>query len=454
VPFNPFGFGAPSAEARAYVTGTQSLDTTNKLDSAAFEIQGSPFALWAGPVTIAVGAEARWEEQTSTNGELDRMSLPGTGGLPASIFGTPLFFTTTSGRTNVKEAFGEALVPLLDTEQFKAELNGAARYSDYNRSGGIWSWKIGGTVHLFDTLLLRATRSRDIRAPTIGELFAQNSLNIRLVVDRDTSRCIVANGCNPNPQVTLLTSGNPDLVPEISKTWTVGGSFSPSFLRGFNLSVDYYDIDIGGAIQAPDTQDITVACLQGDTASCALVDRAANGTITTVRARQANIASLRTSGVDFEASYALRVASGTLRLRGLASWVDKLLFQTPSCIATNTCRQTAGSVGDTVIGAVPHWRGNVSATYQDDTYGFDLRARYVGGGKYDASPAGANIVNNDIDARIYVDVGAQFKVADRFTFFGNVRNLFDRNPPLTVQLGGAIYDSIGRYFTAGARVNF
>jgi iron complex outermembrane receptor protein len=454
VAFNPFGVGAASQAARNYVTGTQRLDGTTKLDVVAAEIQGDPFSLWAGPVTVVVGVEARREEQTNVNGEQDRQTALDAFRNPVSTFGTPLFFSPVSGSVTVKEAFGETLIPLSDAEGFKVELNGAARYSDYARSGGIWSWKVGGTAHLFDTLLLRGTRSRDIRAPNVTELFQQNTLNIRQVNDRDTSRCVVANGCNARPTITLLTSGNQDLVPEVSKAWTAGGSISPAFFPGFNLSVDYYDIEIEGAIQAPDTADITVACLQGDTASCALVDRSANGTITTVRAINANIASFQTNGVDIEASYLLRVPGlgGTVRLRGLASYVDKLLFQTPACIATNTCRETAGSVGDTVVNGVPHWRGNLSATYQGDALGLDLRVRYVGGGKFDKLDT--TIVNNEIKSRTYVDAGAQFKVGDQFTLFTNVRNVFDRKPPLSIQLGGIHYDTIGRYFTAGARVKF
>jgi outer membrane receptor protein involved in Fe transport len=445
VPFNPFGENAASPAAMAYVRGTQRLESVTKLDTAAAELQGDLFSLWAGPVTVAIGAEARWEKQRQQNGELDRAG-------PASIFGTALYRNPVNGGFNVKEAFAEALVPLLDADMVKLELNGAARYSDYSRSGGIWSWKVGGTARLFDSLLLRATRSRDIRAPSITELFSVGTLNLRVVNDRDRAGREGTPGYNPTPQIRLLSGGDPNLVPEISKTTTVGGSFSPSFLQGFNFSVDYYDIKIGGAIQVPDTQDITLACAAGDADSCARVDRNASGTITEVRATFANIASVRTSGFDFEASYLLplsRISSlpGALRFRALATYVKELVFETPS-----SSRDAVGSVGDTILSGIPHWRGNFSATYQDESVGLDARIRYVGGGRFDASQT--NIVNNSIAARTYLDLGAQFKATDQFTFFGHVRNVFDKDPPLTIQLGGANYDTIGRYFTAGVRLNF
>ena len=56
-----------SEEAVDYVTGTQA---TNSIQQAqirpAFELQGDLFSLWAGRVTVAVGAEARWEKQATT----------------------------------------------------------------------------------------------------------------------------------------------------------------------------------------------------------------------------------------------------------------------------------------------------------------------------------------------------------------------------------------------------
>ena len=50
-----------------------------------------------------------------------------------------------------------------------------------------WTWKAGGTVRLFNDLLLRGTRSRDIRSPSIAELFAVRSINIGVLNDQDLS---------------------------------------------------------------------------------------------------------------------------------------------------------------------------------------------------------------------------------------------------------------------------
>src|SRR3546814_64621 len=321
VPFNPFGEGAPSADAVNYVTGTQMSKSVSKLDSVGVRLQGDPFSLWAGPVSVALGADARWEEQSESIGELDT----------AGVFGTPIFNDPLEGGFNVKEAFVEALVPLVKTDGIDVEANGAARYSDYSLSGGIWSWKIGGTARLFGDLLLRATRSRDIRAPSIGNLFAVNSINIRPVVDNDSAGRDADPDYDSNPTATIFSGGNADLVPEVAKSWTVGGSYSPSFVPGLALSVDYYSIDIGNAIATPDAADITAACAAGDTAACDRIIRDGTGTITTVYALAQNIAKFETSGFDLEMSSRLPPTSvGLLNFGVLATHVARPLTTPPT----------------------------------------------------------------------------------------------------------------------------
>ena len=436
-PFNPFGNGAPSAEARAYTTGTQRSDAVSKLDAAAVRVQGDLFNLPAGPLSIAFGAEARWEEQDETVGELDA----------AGAFATPLYPQALSGGFNVKEGFVEALVPILKNDGFEVDFNGAARYSDYSLSGGIWSWKLGGTTRLFNDLLLRATRSRDIRAPNVGELFSQGGLNIRPIVDLDTAGRNDPN-YNPNPTARVISGGNPDLVPEVSETLILGGSYTPSFVPGLQLSVDYYDISINRAIATVTPSDITAACAAGDQVACDAVVRDATGTITDVFATSQNLAKFETSGFDIEASYRIPQFAGLpgmMSFRALATYVDKLVTKT----GTNT-NDTAGDVGDAIAG-LPNWRANFDIDYITEDFSLNARARYVGGGDFNDQ---LDIVNGKISARTYIDLGAEFSVMDNFTLFGNVRNLFDKDPPLVTTTYNAHYDVVGRFFTVGGRVNF
>lgn len=451
-PLNLFGLNAASPEALAYIRGTQQNDTKNKLDAASVEVQGDLFSLWAGPVTVVLGAEGRWEEQRSVSGALD---LAGAFG-PLNLYGSPV-----SGGYDVQEGFGEVALPLLNVEgAAKVDLNGAVRYSDYSRSGGIWSWKGGATANLFDSLLLRGTRSRDIRAPTITELFSSRAINVGPLVDRDTDGRAAANAAyNPTPAaVTTFSGGNPDLVPEISYTTTLGATFSPKFLPGFNLSVDFYDIEIQGAISTLSGSNLTLACRNGNTAACARITRDATGTVTEVRSNSQNIAVFETSGFDIEASYVFRMSAianipGTMRIRALATHVRDFV------VDTGVSRvDTAGDVGAGTGNAIPSWRGILSFAYQNEVLGLDARVRYVGAGKFNSqldqsvNPTGY-LVNNDIGAYTYLDLGARAKVMDRLTLSLNINNVLDQKPPLS-PVGPVFYDAVGTYFTFGARLNF
>lgn len=452
-PLNILGSNAASPAALAYVRGVQTQRSLTKLISGGFQVQGDLLRLPAGPLTVAAGFEGRRESLRTTRDPLT--STPG-------YFGFQLYAQDIIGEFSVKEEFVEAALPVIDIEnKVKLDLNGAARYSDYSTSGGIWSWKVGGTARFFNDLLLRSTLSRDIRSPNVTELFSTRATIIGTVTDLDSGGRSATLGYNPTPsQVFTFSGGNPLLVPEIGKTFTGGGSYSPSFFKGFSLSADYYHIKITGAIAALNGSNLTLACKEGNAASCARVIRDSTGTITMIFANLQNLASFTTSGIDFEASYFLpmsRVSSaidGSLRIRALATYVSKFI--------TNDGRTSidrVGDVGNTVAG-VPKWRATLSMTYQSDTLGLDARVRYVDGGKFDhtlspplQTPPLPTLVNNDISSRTYLDLGAQFKVMDRFTLFGNVNNVFDRKPPLST-VGPVHYDVIGTFFTMGARVKF
>ena len=438
-PINPFGVGNISQAALDYTTGTERSFTTSKLDSLGVELQGDLINLWAGPLTVAVGVEARWEKLSSS-----RTPETVAGGFSFGVFSSDL-----NGGFNVKEGFAEVALPLLDIEDILAlDFNGAARYSDYSNSGGIWSWKLGGTARLFNDVLLRITRSRDIRSPNVTELFTQQRINIGPAVDNPSlAPANPGPGYDPNPaQVTSFTGGNPDLFPEVSSTLTFGGSVSPSFFPGFKASVDYYDISINGAIVALSRDAVVLSCANGNTDACGRIVRDGNGTITTIFSGFQNIATFETSGLDFEVSNVRPVGNGNLRLRALATYVDKFVFDDGISRV-----DSAGDVGSSTPNSIPKWRGNFTVGYDNDEFGANVRVRYVDGGKFNS--ALTTLVNNDIGSRTYVDLGLQFKVMDSFTLSGNVNNVFDVDAPLS-PVGVSHYDITGTYYSVSAKVRF
>jgi iron complex outermembrane receptor protein len=458
-PLNIFGQHNASQEAIDYVTDTQATNSIQKLDSTGFEVTGSPFSLWAGDVSLAAGVEARWEKQATTR---DDRTLQGGFGLPVYTAGNDI-----AGKFDVREVFGEMVVPLLEVDAIKAEFNGAARYSDYSTSGGIWTWKAGGTIRLFDDLLLRATRSRDIRSPSIDQLFAVDRVTFATMVDQNPPASPPPGYTATPPLVATHSGGNPLLTPEISKMWIVGATYSPSFLDGLRLSVDYYDIKITDALGTLGGSNLTLACRQGQQAACDRVVRdPATQTVTEVFSNTQNIAEFATSGIDMEVSYITRVGAllgdgtGTLTFRALGNYIRELVTDNGLTRLDNV-----GTVGD--LNGSPPFRGIFTVAYQEDVFGLNARVRHIDGGKYDkfadglrVSPGGSfvpghssKITNNDIDARTYVDIGAQIRATDKLELSFNVTNLFDVDAPISPQ-ASAHYEVMGTYFNFGVKVDF
>lgn len=427
-PLNLFGEGNSSAPAIAYAFADESqvyMSTVQRLDATGATLRGTPFSTWAGPVSIAVGVEARWEKFLTTSHD------------PLSAAGALGSFNNnaTNGAFNVKEGFGEINVPLIDVSNAAVvTLNGAARYSDYSTSGGIWSWKGGATARLVNDILLRGVYSRDIRSPNIFELYSVGSQGTTSVSDPSQNYAIVP--------VLIFAGGNPNVKPEISHTLSLGATYSPHFIPGLNLSLDYYRIHIDRVITALGAQDIVNQCFEGRSEACAAITRDSNGNIATISTGATNLASFKTSGWDFEASYVMPFnkiindASGNLRFRVLANKTNRIVFD------------DGVNVVDYIDGA-PKVRATGSLSYQGDTFGTDFRVRYVASMNFAPS---LPISNNHFHSRTYFDVGAQVKVA-QFTIFANVNNLLDRKPPFVIYASD-FHDVVGRYFSGGVKLKF
>lgn len=433
VPLNLFGYGAPSAAAIDYVTGTPSSRSTTKLDTFGISLRGEPFELWAGPVSIAVGVEGRWESVRSVSGDLDR----------ARAF-TTFQFGELAGKDSVKEAFGEVVIPLLNEMPFfhKLEFNGAVRYSDYRNSGGIWSWKLGATNEFLPGVIGRVTRSRDIRAPSLSDLYTTRTQSYVGVVD-------VNPVTNVSQSVTaqVIGGGNANLLPEAADTWTAGITTSP--LRGLTASLDYFDITINGVIASVGAQDVINRCRAGNQDLCGRISRDAGGNLLEVRAVPANLQRYNTNGVDGEIAYTTSLGGDPakrLNLRVVGTWVNSLTINDG---ITNI--EYVKNTSYAFVTGMPDWRINGSIGYADNGFNAVVRARYIAPGFYNRNQ---NITNNRVPAYTYVDLqlSKTLKADGReFDIYANVSNLFDKDPPIA-SLFSPFYDTVGRFVTVGARI--
>jgi len=440
-PINLFGYGSPSAAAINYVTGTQQLLRTVQQHVGSAMIQGEPVSTWAGPVSFAAGVEYRRE---SARVEVDAFSAAN-----RFLIGNPKGYPTVD--YNVKEAYSELLVPLLKDSPAgdSLDLSLAARLTDYSTSGTVTTWKAGLTYAISDAIRLRATRSRDIRAPNLNELYLPNALTFATLTNPTTREQTLAQ---------INTRGSTNLKPEKADSWTAGIVLSP--LPGLTFSVDGYDIKIKGAIITLGSQDIVNRCFSGNTALCDLITLT-NGSITSLVNTYINAASVKTRGLDFEVTYRgeIQPAGIDFTLRGLANYTDRL--------ATSdgiTGADRAGEVGPD-FGGVPHWRGSATLTLAKGPFSYMLMGRYVGGGKYmNSFVEGVDINDNSVPGRFYLNTSFSYKIPIRggdsnFQFFGSINNLLDKDPPIApssfqtpYSTNQILYDAVGRSFVFGVRV--
>lgn len=448
VPYNILGSHSRSVEAARYVSGTTVDDQSFSQDVISASIQGEPFSTWAGPVSVAFGGENRREH---TNSTVDLISAA-TGFSVANP-------VALRGTSKVTEGFAETVIPLAKDVPFAKllELNAAARYTHYSLSGNVTTWKLGLTYSPIDDVRFRFTRSRDIRAPNLNELFTGDVETLTQVFDpvKNTFRA-----------TSVITGGNRDLKPEKADTLTVGVVFQPSFIPNFRASIDAYDIKLKGAISQLAFGDIVARCAAGNMALCSRVTRDAAGELQSVKAVFENIAKIHTRGIDFEVDYRLplnRISEnwdGDLSFHLLATYVDKMIIDDG-----NTALDLAGDVGGLRPGGVPRWSGLGVISYRNGPLDLSTQIKYVGGGTYDATArTPQDIDDNHVPSRTYVQLSGSYELLSgaagrRLQLFAVVDNLFDVDPPIAPSLNffptnAVLFDTIGRTFRMGARFKF
>lgn len=460
VPFNPFGVGAPSQAAIDYSFGDQSRELRITQDVAAAEIQGALFSLWDSPWTFATGAEIRRETARQTVSESLTRVIDNTGvrGAPASIQGQVGPFAVgnpkpQSGNVTVKEAFLEVNAPIVSNVTMirSLSLNGAVRVTDYSTSGSVTTWKVGAIYEPFTSLRFRATRSRDIRAATLGELNSGTVQQQGNILDPRSGGTF---------QFFGLASGNPNLTPEKANTWTLGVVLEPTFLPRFTISADYYDIRIEDAIGSLTAQVTVDECARGSAVACGNITTI--GSVYRILLPSLNLNQLRVSGIDIEAAYRFPLLDGDVTLRSVANYQGTLETTTPGSVPINR----AGEVGTTVGTGSPKWVGTFSTTYTNGPFTGFLQGRYLGPGTQNATYVeGVDIDDNSVPAVVYLDASIRYSIGEErngIELYANVNNLLNKAPPLVpiataaaiVNTNTVLYDTVGRYFTVGAIVKF
>jgi len=499
-PIDPtLGSGLDYVKAQGFKTG----DTEERVVSGALTGDLGEWGIqspWAkAPVQISLGAEYRSETlqlDTSRDFQINDLYGQGSATLPVPKSGF-----------DVEEGFTEIRIPLIQDTAFAKDItvNGGYRYSSYSTAGAVSSYKYGIDWQVIDDFRFRGSEQHATRAPSVLESFTPN--NVSLVGGQDpcgtlalANATIKANciaqfttfGINPtgigtslldciSAQCSHQTGGNASLEPETSDTWSFGGVFTPTFLEGFTATVDYFDIRVNKFIGIVPFSDVVDGCYGANANAgtqaffCPMVTPHRNvaGQIYGggfVDAREQNLVSLKTRGVDFEANYNTDLAdwgmsdSGSLSINMIGTYLNSL---TTTATPLSTPLDCAGHYGPNCGTPSPKWRHKMRFTWTSPwDFAVSLDWRHIGSVDLDkgiTDPADAHISAYD-----YFDLSGNWTLHTGIELRVGVDNLFDKSPPVldsnNLPVSGppfgngntfpGVYDSLGRTLFIGVTAKY
>jgi iron complex outermembrane recepter protein len=407
-----------------------------------------------------------------------------------------------SGETDVFELFAETRLPLVEGAPF-AELiaiDAAYRYSDYSTGVNTDTYKVGAEWAPTGDIRFRGSFQQAVRAPNVIELFAAQGFGL---FDMDDDPCDandpagdgfdIAGLCigaapyqvtvpqstgggldSPAGQYNALGGGNPNLSPEEAETLTLGFVFTPRFLPGFNLSVDYFSIEVANLISTTGAVNTLTDCFtNGNIASCNRVTRNPNNGrlwvgVGVVEDLNTNIGGLETAGYDINASYSMDIGSmGNLSFSLVGTLLDELITD-PGAATGITPYDCVGGFGAALCGTPnPEWRHRFRLGWETP-WNVELFGtwRYYGEvERRDGSnlPVASTALDASFDEVHYFDLAGNWDLYENTRLRFGVNNILDQDPPISANVGAGfgngntypqVYDALGRFVFIGATVDF
>lgn len=491
VPFNILG--GPSAstpEALAYVNSMGQHTYNNTSKSFTANITGGLFnmPMDAGEFSFAAGVEHRDESGYDRPGQFEQ-----------SGFSTDLAAASTEGHYMTNEAYVEFNAPVLRDLPGAKELSFdvASRYSHYSNFGGTTNNKYSFKWKPIDDLLVRGTYAEGFRAPTIGDLSGGGSQSFDTYTDPcdvqygaaatnadvaarcaaagvpagfrqlDTAGVPITNAGGTQGTVPFNAGvGNANLQPEAATTRTLGMVYSPSYLEGFDASLDWYNVKVTNVITGISAQFVMDQCLVQNVSSwCGNFTRGADGQINMLNRGNANLGAIETEGYDFVAHYRLPETS-----------FGKFAVTLDTTYLTSYNQQsTAGVPYDTYAGtwSFPRVKGNLSLDWNMGDFGATWGLRYQGAFRdlcWDVgvecnqpnytSPTWGVVGANRKGAIVFNDVQFRWNAPWNAAISVGVNNVFNRRPPVTYSVSNSdasSYDpalDLTRYFYVGYNQKF
>lgn len=468
-----------SAAVRSALSPAVRTQATSDLDMIQAVLTKDLFALPGGPLQLGVGGSFRYEAQNDPNQNPNLTTI----GLNQ--------YTAVGSRT-VESGYFEVNAPVLTS----LEINGSGRFDHYEEGYNRFSPKIGAKFTPFRQLAIRGTFSKGFRAPsfaeTSGSVIGFTTAKAPCSIQAQHGGTVAADGTcsggsayNQSYSIGFNTVGNPNIKPELSRSFTGGVVVQP--LRWLSFTADYYNIKKTDVISGGPLSNQALAAYyagtqlpNGYSVTPDAIDPAfpnAPQRALFVNSPFANAAALKTSGIDVSALVQLHPSDDLhVTSRAEATYILHYLFK-PSAdqpysdfVGTQAPYITSSGAG------TPQWRGNWQNSVEYGAYTLTGTAYYVAGYKAVAfdqfgttdcnggSTYGGSDPNFNCHVRRFIDVDltGSVKVNDKFNFYFNVINLLDAKAPLNAgNYAATNYNptytqigAVGRTFRFGANVHF
>ena len=429
--FDIFGDGSFTNPATiAQIRGSTETDDSDTLWTADAKADGRLFALPAGDVRLAVGAEYRREHFTSS-------SIADTATL------TPVYSKGIwpAART-VVAVFGEVLVPVISEADGlpgirSLTLSAAGRYEHYNEFGSTTNPKLGASWSPVQGLSVRSTFGTSFRAPSFIDL---------LQTPTSTAYGVFPLADPTSPTGTrdalLLTGNRPDIGPERATTWTLGFDFKPRVLPDLKISATYFNIRYRDRIAGPGSAILnilqnraTYAGIITDSPSLTTVEALfaspyfinlfgipATSVTTIIDARTQNLSIVNERGLDFSIDYSHALLGGFLALDAAGTWLFKIDQRFTRSAPSVSILNTVGNPVDLRLRAGGSWT--------IDRLSLAAHVNFTNGYR-NTIPVPAEHVNawTTVDAQVGYSLAEPHGALHGLRLALSATNLLDRNPP-------------------------
>jgi len=411
---NPFAL--QNAAGAAYLASTalrgEVQNATVKNTGLDFKASRDIMPMAGGQMAFAVGAEVR-RETADFNVNRTIAGQAASSGLSGSL--------STDGSRNIQAVFTELVMPV--TKELEVQL--AGRFDRYSDVGNTTNPKIGIRYQPSSALLIRGSASTGFRAPTLFEKNAPPSKNDTNNAYNDPVLCpggVPSSDPITNPlrdcdlQQFKLQGGNANLSPEKSKSFSFGAVFEP--IPAVTLTADYWNIKLKDKIDA-----LPEEIIYGDYQKYkARFLRNPDGSPFAISDFKENLGEVKTDGIDVSAVWRLpKTEMGGFTLSMDGTWLHSYKYQNEKDGAFD---ENVGRFG--AIYVKFRWQHTLSLGWKNGPFAATLSNSYKTGYR---DQGGAR----DVDAYSLWNVTGSWEAMKGLTLMGGVKNMFDKEPPLTVQ---------------------